>query len=146
MQMVFSVRIIFFHEPRESITLRCRFRPAGIKQQSTERYSNLSEVDLFANGKSLGKKTAEDHFFYFDVPLAGETVLTAKAGVCTDESLIRKVSRPNPEYVLRQPGAVLNWCDVSQKEGFFCLNDRFWNLTTPPPEVSFGWENCWYRW
>lgn len=36
------------------------------------------------------------------------------------------------EYVLRQPGAVLNWCDVTQKEGFFCLNDRFWDLTKTP--------------
>ncbi len=98
-------------------------------------YSNLPEVELFANGKSLGKKTAEDHFFYFDVPLAGETALTAKAGVCTDESLIRKVSRPNPDYVLRQPGAVLNWCDVTAKEGYFCLNDRFWDLTKAPRGV-----------
>lgn len=57
-------------------------------------YSNLPEVELFANGKSLGKKTAEDHFFYFDVPLAGETALTAKAGVCTDESLHRRESDP----------------------------------------------------
>lgn len=98
-------------------------------------YSNLTEVELFATGKSLGKKTAEDHFFYFDVPLAGETALTAKAGVCTDESLIRKVSRPNPDYVLRQPGAVLNWCDVTAKEGYFCLNDRFWDLTKAPRGV-----------
>ena len=95
-------------------------------------YSNLPEVELFANGKSLGKKSANDHFFYFDVSLAGETVLTANAGECIDESLIRKVSRPNPEYVLRQPGAVLNWCDVTQKEGFFCLNDRFWGLAKTP--------------
>lgn len=69
---------------------------------------------------------------YFDIPLGDETVLTANAGECTDESLIRKVSRPNPDYVLRQPGAVLNWCDVSQKEGFFCLNDRFWDLPKTP--------------
>ena len=73
--------------------------------------------------------------FNFDVPLAGETALTAKAGVCTDESLIRKVSRPNPDYVLHQPGAVLNWCDVTAKEGYFCLNDRFWDLTKAPGGV-----------
>ena len=91
-------------------------------------YSNLPVVEPFANGKSLGQKIAADHFFYFDVPLAGETVLTAKAGECTDESLIRKVSRPNADYVLRQPGTVLNWCDVTVKEGYFCLNDRFWDL------------------
>ena len=91
-------------------------------------YSNQPTVELFANGVSLGVKEAPDHFFYFDVPLAGETVLTAKAGECTDESLIRKVSRPNADYVLRQPGTVLNWCDVTVKEGYFCLNDRFWDM------------------
>ena len=31
-------------------------------------YSNLPEVELFANGVSLGKKTAKDHFFRFEVP------------------------------------------------------------------------------
>lgn len=95
-------------------------------------YSNLPEVELFANGKSLGKKSAKDHFFYFDVPLVGETGLTAKAGACTDESLIRKVSSPNPDYVLRQSGAVLNWCDVTAKEGYFCLNGRFRDLAKAP--------------
>lgn len=95
-------------------------------------YSNLPEVELFANGKSIGKKSAEDHFFYFDVPLAGKTILIAKAGECTDGSLIQKVSKLNPDYVLRQPGAVLNWCDVTTKEGYFCLNDRFWDLPKTP--------------
>ena len=92
-------------------------------------YSNLPEVELFANGKSIGKKRAEDHFFYFNVPLAGKTILTAKAGECTDGSLIQKVSKLNPDYVLPKLGAVLNWCDVTAKEGYFCLNDRFWDLT-----------------
>ena len=88
-------------------------------------YSNLPEVELFANGKSLGKKTAEDHFFCFDVPLPGDTDLTAKAGECTDKSLIRKVAGPNPAYVLRQPGEVLNWCDVTAKEGYFMYFARY---------------------
>ena len=55
--------------------------------------------------------------------------MTAKAGECTDGSLIQKVSKLNPDYVLPQLGAVLNWCDVTAKEGYFCLNDRFWDLT-----------------
>ncbi len=66
-------------------------------------YSNLPEVELFANGVSLGKQTAPDHFFYFQVPIAGETRLTAQAGSCRDESLIRKVDAPNPAYILPKP-------------------------------------------
>ena len=65
-------------------------------------YSNLPEVELFANGKSLGKKTAEDHFFYFEVPNAGETTLTAVAGDFKDEGHIRKVDKFNEDYRMKE--------------------------------------------
>ena len=87
-------------------------------------YSNLPEVELFANGESLGKKTAEDHFFYFDVPNVGETQLKAVAGECTDESVIKKVAEMNMDYVLKEKGAVLNWFDVNAPEGRYSLNDK----------------------
>lgn len=55
-------------------------------------YSNQPEVELFANGESLGKqKKGEFPFFYFEVKNEGETSLKAVAGDCTDESVIRKV-------------------------------------------------------
>ena len=87
-------------------------------------YSNLPEVELFANGTSLGKKTAEDHFFYFDVPNSGETELVAVAGEFKDESRICKVDKMNPDYILREQGAVLNWFDIVEVEGRFSLNDK----------------------
>ena len=87
-------------------------------------YSNAPEVELFANGVSLGKKTAEDHFFYFDVPNSGETKLEAVAGDLRDESIIRKVDTMNPDYILREQGAVLNWFDITEPEGRFSLNDK----------------------
>ncbi len=87
-------------------------------------YSNLPEVELFANGVSLGKKTAEDHFFRFYVPNKGETRLVAKAGDCTDEGNIKKVDKMNEDYLLKEKGAVLNWFDVTEKEGYFSLNDK----------------------
>ena len=87
-------------------------------------YSNLPEVELFVNGESLGKKTAEDHFFRFDVPNVGESTLVAKAGDCSDESKIRKVDTMNEDYILKEQGAVLNWFDVNEKEGYYSLNDK----------------------
>jgi len=87
-------------------------------------YSNLPEVELFVNGESIGKKTAEDHFFYFDVPNVGESKIVAKAGELSDEGNIRKVAEMNMDYVLREVGAVLNWFDVVQIEGRFSLNDK----------------------
>ena len=86
-------------------------------------YSNLPTVELFANGKSLGKKTADDRFFCFDVPNVGETELLALAGEYTDESTIKKVDEMNPDYILREQGAVLNWFDITEIDGYFSLND-----------------------
>ncbi|MBR3816471.1 MAG: glycoside hydrolase family 2 protein [Clostridia bacterium] len=88
-------------------------------------YSNLPEVELFVSGESLGKKTASDHFFYFDVPNKGESVLTAKAGEFTDESTIRKVDKINEECVFKEKGAILNWFDITTPEGYLNINDKF---------------------
>ncbi len=87
-------------------------------------YSNQPTVELFANGVSLGVKEANDHFFYFDVPNAGETVLKAVAGDCTDESKICKVDTFNEDYRLKEVGAILNWFDVVEKPGRLSLNSK----------------------
>ena len=92
-------------------------------------YSNQPEVELFANGISVGKKSAEDHFFYFDVENAGKTQLAAVAGECKDESLICKVDKMNQDYILREQGAVLNWFDITEVEGRFSLNDKIGEIT-----------------
>lgn len=87
-------------------------------------YSNLPEVELFVNGESLGKQQSAEHFFYFQVPNRGESVLTAVAGECKDESRIRKVEKFNAAYRLTEKGAVLNWFDITEPEGYFSLNDK----------------------
>ena len=87
-------------------------------------YSNQPQVELFANGESLGVKTAEDHFFYFDVPNGGETKLEAIAGENRDESFIRKVEVFNEAYRMQEAGAILNWFDITAPEGCFSLNDK----------------------
>ena len=93
-------------------------------------YSNQPEVELFVNGKSLGKQSAPDHFFRFDVPNVGESTLVAKAGKLTDEGKIRKVEVFNDEYRLKEQGAVLNWFDVTAPNGKFSLNDKISDITT----------------
>ena len=91
-------------------------------------YSNLPEVELFVNGESIGKKSAPDHFFYFDVKNEGETTIVAKAGDFTDEGKIRKVDEMNMDYVLVEKGAVLNWFDIDAPEGRFSLNDKLGDI------------------
>ena len=87
-------------------------------------YSNQPKVELFANGVSLGVKEAADHFFYFEVPNAGETKLEAVAGDLRDESIIRKVDTFNEEYRLKEEGAILNWFDIEEKPGRLSLNSK----------------------
>ena len=91
-------------------------------------YSNLPEVELFANGESLGKKTSPEHFFYFDVPNVGETELVAVAGEFKDEGKIRKVDTMNEDYVLKEKGAILNWFDIDAPEGRLSLNDKMGDI------------------
>ena len=91
-------------------------------------YSNLPEVELFVNGESIGKKTAPDHFFYFDVKNVGESTIVAKAGELSDEGKIRKVDEMNMDYVLVEKGAVLNWFDIDAPEGRFSLNDKLGDI------------------
>ena len=92
-------------------------------------YSNLPEVELFANGESLGKKTSDNHFFYFDVPNAGETKLEAVAGEYRDESLIRKVDVFNEDYRLKEKNAILNWFDITAPKGRLSINDKISDIT-----------------
>ena len=99
-------------------------------------YSNLPEVELFANGKSLGKQSAPEHFFYFDVPNEGETTIKAVAGDCEDESFIRKVDEFNMAYRLVEQGAVLNWFDITEREGFLSLNSKLSSIMASPEAVD----------
>ncbi len=88
-------------------------------------YSNQEAVELFANGKSLGvQKHNGLPFFYFDVPNVGTTHLVAKAGSLSDESVINKVDVFNEDYRLKEKGAILNWFDITEKEGYLSLNDK----------------------
>ena len=91
-------------------------------------YSNQPKVELFANGESLGVKEAADHFFYFDVPNVGKTELKAVAGDCTDESVINKVDTFNEDYRMREVGAILNWFDIEEREGYFSLNSKMGDI------------------
>lgn len=102
-------------------------------------YSNQPEVELFANGVSLGKQSSPEHFFYFEVPLKGEVKLEAKAGDCTDESRIVKVDKFNDAYRMVETGDVLNWFDIETPDGKLSIMDRL-DVVMKHPEAlaAFG--------
>ena len=95
-------------------------------------YSNQPEVELFANGESVGKQTAEDHFFSFEVKNVGETTLVAKAGVCEDTATIRKVDEPNPDYRMPVTGDIINWFEITEPDGYFSINDTMGQIMANP--------------
>ena len=95
-------------------------------------YSNLPEVELFVNGVSIGKKTASDHFFYFDVENKGESKIEAVAGEYRDCGMIRKVEVFNEAYRLREKSAILNWFDVTEVEGYLSINDKMSDIMRTP--------------
>ena len=89
-------------------------------------YSNQLAVELFANGVSLGvQKNSGLPLFYFDVPnTAEQTELVAVAGELKDASVIRKVAEFNEDYRMKEEGAILNWFDITEREGYFSLNTK----------------------
>lgn len=87
-------------------------------------YSNFPEVTLYLNGQEYEKQVSDEHFFYFTVPNKGETVITAKAGACKDQSFIRKTEKFYEEYRLKEKGTVLNWFDIEEIPGHYSLNDK----------------------
>lgn len=95
-------------------------------------YSNQPEVELFANGVSLGVQRAEDHFFRFTVPNQGTTQLMAVAGNCRDGGQICHVDTPDESYRLKEQGAILNWFDITEREGYFSLNNLIREIMTVP--------------
>ena len=91
-------------------------------------YSNQPVVELFVNGESLGTQESAEHFFYFEVPNKGVSTLTAVAGDCKDESTIKKVDEPNEDYILREVGAILNWFDITEVDGYLSINDTIGDI------------------
>lgn len=92
-------------------------------------YTNQPSVELFANGESLGvQKKGEFPFFYFSVKNSGVTKLKAVAGDCTDESEIRKVEKDNPDYVMQEEGAVINWFEIDMPDGMLSINNTIGDI------------------
>lgn len=92
-------------------------------------YTNQNEVELFADGNSIGKQKKEKYPFYcFEVKNEGETRLTARAGACSDTAVIKKAAQPNPSYVLKEEGDVINWFEIDTPAGYLSVNDTLGDI------------------
>ena len=92
-------------------------------------YSNCNEVELFANGVSVGKQTKGKYpFFYFEVKNEDETTLTVKADGLEDSAVIRKVDTPNESYIMKEEGSVINWFEINTPDGYCSINDTIGDI------------------
>ena len=92
-------------------------------------YSNCDEVELFANGVSVGKQTKGKYpVFYFDVKNEGTTELKAVAGGLEDVGTINKVDTPNEAYVMKEEGQVINWFEINMPDGYLSINNTIGDI------------------
>ena len=70
--------------------------------------STATEVELYNNGKLVGKQTGK-YKFEFVLPLEAENKLEAKCGDLVDTSLIRKVDSPDPSYKMHGKSVNSSW-------------------------------------
>ncbi len=92
-------------------------------------YSNCDEIELFANGVSVGKQTKGKYpFFYFDVKNEGTTELKVVAGNLTDTATINKVDTPNEAYVMKEEGQVINWFEINMPDGYLSINSTIGDI------------------
>ena len=94
-------------------------------------YSNCDEIELFANGVSVGKQTKGKYpFFYFDVKNEGTTELKVVAGDLTDTATINKVDTPNEDYIMKEEGEVINWFEITMPDGYLSINSTIEDIMT----------------
>ena len=92
-------------------------------------YSNQPEVELFANGVSVGKQTKGKYpFFYFNVKNEGTTELKVVAGDLTDTATINKVDTPNEAYIMKEEGEVINWFEITTPDGYLSINNTIGDI------------------
>ena len=74
------------------------------------------------------QKKGEFPFFYFQIKIEGESIITARAGEYQDESRICKVDVFNEEYRMKEEGEVLNWFEITAPVGYYSINDTIGDI------------------
>ena len=90
------------NDPFVHITSK-RFKDRTSGKIKIKVYSNQNEVTLFKNGNKIATKHGQ-HVFEFTTTLENECTFKAVSGSFSDEAVFRKVSRPNPDYKLKESG------------------------------------------
>ena len=95
-------------------------------------YSNLDHIDVYLNDELYASQDNNAPFYYFEIPNISETKITIKSGEYVDEGMIRKVDKPNEDYILKEAGAIINWFDITEVPGHYSLNDTLGEIMKNP--------------
>lgn len=102
-------------------------------------YSNLEKVSLYVDEKPYETKIGK-HVFEFELPISSCHKIRAESEGLSDEMIIRKVSKPNPEYECESKMDVSNWFD-SANEGidkeYFSIYDKVIDIKNHPIAGAF---------
>lgn len=96
-------------------------------------YSNYDTVELYNNGE-LVEKLSSDKIFTFKLKLKEKNIIKVKAGNCSDEITIYKVSETNKAYQLTGR-EVINWFDdpeMNCPEGYYSIKDTMGEIRKSP--------------
>ncbi|KAB1438683.1 glycoside hydrolase family 2 protein [Candidatus Galacturonibacter soehngenii] len=96
-------------------------------------YSNQTKIVLYVDGQQMEEK-AGSHIFTFQIPIHGEHHIEAISGAYRDEIRIRKVDKPNPDYILKG-SAICNWFEEPGMEvipGYYSIKDTIGDIKKSP--------------
>ncbi len=86
-----------------------RFANRTGRSTTVKVYTNCGSAELYCNGKKLDGKTKDGRAFVFKVKLSDVNELRAVSGGCTDECVMKKVSKPDPDYKLHVHSETQSW-------------------------------------
>lgn len=121
-------------EPMVHICGRRFYKRAG-RMTEIKVYSNLPEVELFVNGRSVGKKQGDKVFVFSAVRMRpGKNTIRAVSGQACDEITLMRVFRTEKAYVLESSGPVDNWFDdkLEFPKGYFSIKDKIKDIVATP--------------
>ncbi len=95
-------------------------------------YSNISEVELYIDGKFFEKQRG-NRVFKFNVPINATHKVEVKAENYIDEITVKYVTEPNSDYIFKKMSDVSNWFDSDEiDETYFSIMDTLETIRTNP--------------
>ena len=109
-----------------------RYADRAENETNIRVYSNLDSVTLYVDGKEFETKSGKT-VFVFTVPLTGEHEIKAVGADQSDSMKLRRVDKPNGDYIFGGAGNVVNWFDADDLDpNAFSVKDSLGAIMAHP--------------